>query len=241
MPVKRSDGRRTDEVRPVSFEIPYFRDHAALVSFGETRVLCYASIDERVPGWLLGSGHGWITAEYNMLPTASYPRQSRERSATGGRTSEIQRLIGRALRASSHLNLLPPLTIKIDCDVIIADGGTRTAAITGAFVSLASLIYAERHRFAKSPLKARIAAVSVGLIDGEPVLDLDYAEDSSCEVDGNVVKTSTGELVDLSFTAEQRSFSNEDLASLLGMADKGLDVIFAEQAKHLPQRLEFSP
>ncbi|MCD6282790.1 ribonuclease PH [bacterium] len=241
MPVKRTDGRRTDELRPVSFEANYFRDHATLVSYGETRVLCYASIDERVPGWLLGSGHGWITAEYNMLPTASYPRQNRERNATGGRTSEIQRLIGRALRASSHLSLLPPLTIKIDCDVIIADGGTRTAAITGAFVSLASLIYAERHRFAKSPLKAQVAAVSVGLRNGEPLLDLDYKEDSSCEVDGNVVKTSTGELVDLSFTAEHRCFSQDELSALLKLADVGLASIFAEQAKLLPERLEYSP
>jgi len=241
MPIKRTGGRRTDEMRPLGFQTDCFRKHATLVSYGETRVLCYASLDERVPPWLLGAGHGWLTAEYSMLPTASYPRQVRERDGAGGRTSEIQRLIGRSLRAALNLSLLPPLTIKVDCDVIIADGGTRTAAVTGGFVSLASLLYAERHRFARSPLRSQVAAVSVGFIHGEPLLDLDYGEDSSCEVDGNVVKAASGEFVDVSLSAERKCFTGAELSRLLELAERGLEAVFAEQARHLPERLEYSP
>ncbi len=238
--MKRTDGRRTDEMRPITIQSSYLREHGTLISYGETRVLCYASLEERVPYWLLGAGHGWLTAEYNMLPMASYPRQQREREA-GGRTSEIQRTIARALRAALNLQLLPTITIKLDCDVLIADGGTRTAAITGAFVSLASLVYAERHRFAKSPLRSQLAAVSVGLMNGEPVLDLAYEEDSTCDVDGNVVKLANGQLVETSFTAERGSYNADDLAKLLKFADAGLEVVLAEQLKHLPERLQFTP
>jgi ribonuclease PH len=239
MPTKRTDGRRTEDMRPVTIQPQFLREHGTLVSYGETKVLCYASMEERVPPWLLGAGHGWLTAEYSMMPIASYPRQARERDA-GGRSSEIQRTIGRALRSALHLNLLPTITIKVDCDVLIADGGTRTAAITGAFVSLASLLYTERHRFAKSPLKSRIAAVSCGIFAGEPMLDLAYDEDSTCDVDGNIVKTDTGEIVEMSFTAERSSFSNEQLQALLSLADKGLEAVFATQAKCLPERLQFT-
>ncbi len=237
--MKRTDGRRTDEMRPISIQANYLREHGTLISYGETKVLCYASLEERVPYWLLGAGHGWLTAEYNMLPMASYPRQQRERDPSG-RTSEIQRTIGRALRASLHLQLLPTMTIKLDCDVLIADGGTRTAAITGAFVSLASLIYAERHRFAKSPLRSQLAAVSVGLMNGEPLLDLAYQEDSTCGMDGNVVKMASGRLVETSFTAERENFSEDDVAKLLKLADIGLSTVFAEQLKHLPGRLQYT-
>jgi ribonuclease PH len=239
MPDKRTDGRRTDEMRPLTFETDYLRQHATLVGFGETRVLCFASLEERVPPWLLGAGHGWITAEYSMLPTASLPRQNRERNGPGGRTKEIERTIGRALRASVELHSVPPMTVKIDCDVLVADGGTRTAAITGGFVSLASLLYSQRHRFAHTPLRSQVAAVSVGIWKGQPVLDLNYEEDSACEVDGNVVKAATGDLVDLSFTAEQRLFNADALGGLLALADKGLVEIFAKQKECLPERLAF--
>jgi ribonuclease PH len=237
--MKRTDGRRTDEMRSITIQPHYLREHGTLISYGETKVLCYASMEERVPPWLLGAGHGWLTAEYSMLPTASYPRQSREREP-GGRSSEIQRTIGRALRSALHLNLLPAMTIKIDCDVLVADGGTRTAAITGAYISLASLVYSERHRFAKSPLKAKLAAVSVGIVGGQPLLDLAYEEDSSCDVDGNVVKTDTGALVELSFTSERSPFNGDQMEKLLVLADIGFERLFAEQAKYMPERLQFT-
>ena len=226
-------------MRPISIQPHFLREHGTLISYGETKVLCYASLEERVPPWLLGAGHGWLTAEYSMLPTASYPRQARERDA-GGRTGEIQRTIGRALRSSLHLNLLPTITIKVDCDVLIADGGTRTAAITGAYISLASLIYAERHRFSKSPLKSRLAAVSVGIVGGTPMLDLAYDEDSACDVDGNVVRTDTGEIVEMNFTAERSALNDEQMGMLLALANEGLKELFVEQAKHLPERLQLT-
>lgn len=240
MPTKRTDGRRTDELRPITIVPNYLREHGSLISCGETRVLCYASLDERVPHWLLGAGQGWLTAEYNMLPMSSYPRQQREREP-GGRSSEIQRTIGRALRACLHLHLLPAMTIKVDCDVLIADGGTRTAAITGAFVSLASLIYAERRRFAKSPLKGQLAAISVGIVNKEPLLDLSYSEDSNCDVDGNVVMLASGEIVEANFTAERAGYDEEELLKMVALAKKGLNNIFAEQRKYLPERLLYTP
>ncbi len=232
----RSGGRRTDEMRPISFEPNFHRPHCTLASFGETKVICYASIEERVPPWLVGAEQGWLTAEYSMLPTSAYPRQPREKNL-GGRAIEIQRLIGRALRACLDLKALPPITIRIDCDVLVADGGTRTAGISGAFLSLTSLLYAERQRLDKFPLRRQVSAVSVGILNGSCYLDLDYREDSSCEVDANIVKTSDGSLVDVSVSAEKDVFSEADLQEMLVVAGKGLEKIFEIQRAHLPKGL----
>jgi len=233
MTYSRADGRRTDELRPVSFEPDFHREHCTLASFGETKVICYASIEERVPQWLLGSGRGWLTAEYSMLPTAALPREPRNKNL-GGRAQEIQRLVGRSLRAALDLSALPPFTIRIDADVLVADGGTRTAAICGGFVSLASLIHRERHRFDRPLLVRQVAAVSVGILDGQPLLDPDYSEDRDCAVDGHVVKTADGKLIDIGFTAEGAPFAPEDFSKLLALADQGLGVIFERQRDVIP-------
>ncbi len=224
----RNSGRGPSDLRPVRLT-PGFTRHAegsVLVEFGDTRVLCTASVEERVPPHVFGTGKGWVTAEYGMLPRATHTRGSRE-AAKGkqtGRTVEIQRLIGRALRASIDLGLIGQRSITLDCDVLQADGGTRTASITGAYVALA---LATRHLRRKNvivqdPMRFPVAAVSVGLLGGEPVLDLDYGEDSAAEVDMNVVANEGGELIEVQGTAEGRVFGRASLDAMLDLALAGI-------------------
>jgi ribonuclease PH len=222
----RSHGRGPRDLRPVEIHKDYLRhpEGSALVVFGDTRVIVTASVEEKVPPHLLGTGKGWVTAEYGMLPRSTHTRSAREaaRGKQGGRTMEIQRLIGRALRASIDLNRLGPRTIALDCDVIQADGGTRTASITGAYVALALAVrrLREEKKLGKNPLLAPVAAVSVGVVKGEIVLDLDYDEDSTAEVDLNVVANADGELIEVQGTAEGKPFPR---ATLDGMVDLGLE------------------
>jgi ribonuclease PH len=224
----RSDGRANDELRPVRMTVDYLRhaEGSVLIEFGDTRVLCVASIEDRVPGFLEGRGQGWLTAEYAMLPRSGKTRSNRESVSgkVGGRTHEIQRLIGRSLRACTDLRALGERTILLDCDVLQADGGTRTAAITGAWVALkrASATLRQRGMLAVDPVRMGLAAVSVGVVDGEPLLDLDYGEDSHAEVDANVVMTDQGEFVEVQGTAEGKPFSRARLDELLALAEKGI-------------------
>ncbi|MGE0625138.1 MAG: ribonuclease PH [Pseudomonadales bacterium] len=220
--VTRPSGRSPDELREVRF-IRAFTRHAAgsvLVEFGDTRVICTASVEESVPGFLRGKGTGWVTAEYGMLPGATHTRVDREaaRGKQSGRTVEIQRLIGRSLRAAVDTRRLGERTIKIDCDVIQADGGTRTASITGASVALADAL---AHIGVQEAFIEHVASISVGIWRGEPVLDLDYAEDSTAETDMNVVALETGGFVEIQGTAEQKPFSADELAAMLELAGKG--------------------
>jgi ribonuclease PH len=223
------EGRRADELRPIEI-VPDFVEQAhgsVLISFGKTRVLCTASVEEGVPRWLVGSGRGWMTAEYGMLPASTGERTQREARSgrQGGRTIEIQRLVGRSLRAAYDLQALGERTVYLDCDVIQADGGTRTAAITGAWIALARA--AQRMAF---PLPSdQIGAVSVGIVDGEPVLDLDYAEDSSADVDMNVVMRGDGQLVEVQATAERNAFGRDELDRLLDLATGGIEQLAALQ------------
>jgi len=213
-----------------------FTRHAegsVLVAFGDTRVLCTASVENRVPGFLRGKGEGWVTAEYGMLPRATNTRNDREaaRGKQGGRTLEIQRLIGRSLRACVDRNALGERTITLDCDVLQADGGTRTAAITGAYVALVDAVrwLQARKEIAKDPIVGAVAAVSVGVYRGQPVLDLDYAEDSDCDTDMNVVMNEGGGFIELQGTAEGHAFRRDELDALLGLAERGCDELFAAQ------------
>ncbi|GAC1417082.1 MAG: ribonuclease PH [Candidatus Velthaea sp.] len=231
----RPDGRAPDELRPITIETNYlaYAEGSALVSVGNTRVLCAASVEEKVPPWMRGRGNGWITAEYAMLPRATNERTQRESSKgrIGGRTHEIQRIIGRALRAVVDLSKLGERTIWIDCDVIQADGGTRTTSITGAYVALALAL---RKTFdpkdpKKWPLRGAIAATSVGIVNGMPVLDLPYAEDSTAEVDMNVAMTEAGGFVELQGTAEGAPFTREQLTVLLDLAAGGIRGLFEHQ------------
>jgi ribonuclease PH len=223
------EGRRADELRPIEV-VPDFVEQAhgsVLISFGKTRVLCTATLEEGVPRWLLGSGRGWMTAEYGMLPASTGERVQREARSgrQGGRTVEIQRLVGRSLRAAYDLEELGERTIWLDCDVVQADGGTRTAAITGAWIALARA--AQRMAF---PLPSeQIGAVSVGIVEGEALLDLDYAEDSSAEVDMNVVMRGDGGLVEVQATAERNAYSREQLDRLLDLATAGIEELAAVQ------------
>ncbi|MFO1468097.1 MAG: ribonuclease PH [Steroidobacteraceae bacterium] len=233
--MKRPSGRAPDELRAVSFE-RHFTRHAegsVLVSFGDTRVLCTASVEESVPGFLRGAGQGWVTAEYGMLPRATHTRSAREaaRGKQTGRTQEIQRLIGRALRAVVDLKALGERTVTIDCDVLQADGGTRTASITGGFVALCDAVDAlqRKRQLASNPLHGQVAAVSVGIYDGVPVLDLDYAEDSNAETDMNVVMNSGGGFIEVQGTAEGHAFRRHELDGLLDLAAKGISVLHAAQ------------
>jgi ribonuclease PH len=223
------EGRRPDELRPVSIDTGFLEqaDGAALISFGRTRVLCTASIEDSVPRWLAGSGRGWLTAEYGMLPASTGQRIRREASEgkQKGRTVEIQRLIGRSLRAAYDLKTLGERTVWLDCDVIEADGGTRTAAISGAWVALAC---AAAKRGLPAPADV-VSAVSVGIVEGEPLLDLDYGEDSTAEVDMNVVMTGDGRLIEVQATAEQVPFERAQLDELLGLAATGIDEIAVVQ------------
>ena len=219
----RADGRRPDELRPVSIDcgVQRFADGSALIRWGETHVLCAASVEEKVPPFRLESGGGWITAEYSMLPGSTRPRKSRR---SGGRESEIQRLIGRALRACCDLDQIGPRTITIDCDVLQADGGTRVAAITGGYVALSLALRALRDQglLAEDPLRWPVAAVSAGVVNGEAVLDLPYEEDSCAEVDMNLVMAGTGALIEVQGTAEGAPFSREQLDRMVDLGWRGI-------------------
>ncbi|KLC21870.1 ribonuclease PH [Xanthomonas perforans] len=235
MTFSRPSGRTADQLRPVRIERAFTRhaEGSVLVSFGDTRVLCTASVENRVPGFLRGKGEGWVTAEYGMLPRSTHTRSDREaaRGKQGGRTLEIQRLIGRALRACVDRNALGERTITLDCDVLQADGGTRTAAITGAYVALADAVnlLIKRGDIKKHPLIGAVAAVSLGIYRGEPVLDLDYPEDSDCDTDMNVVMNDGGGFIELQGTAEGHAFRRDELNALLALAEKGMGELFALQ------------
>ena len=230
----RHDGRAPDALRPVKFTRNFTRyaEGSVLVEFGHTRVLCTASIDEGVPSFLRGKGQGWVTAEYGMLPRATHTRGAREaaKGKQSGRTQEIQRLIGRSLRAALDLSALGERTVTLDCDVLQADGGTRTASVTGSYVALADACAAlvRKHGIA-SPLHGQIAAISVGIVGGRPVLDLDYVEDSSAETDMNVVMNSGGGFIEIQGTAEGHPMRREEVDSLLELAQKGTAELFALQ------------
>jgi ribonuclease PH len=231
----RPSGRAPDELRAISFESGFTRhaEGSVLVRCGDTHVLCTASVEELIPPFLRGKGQGWVTAEYGMLPRSTHTRQAREaaRGKQSGRTQEIQRLIGRSLRAVVDLKALGERTITLDCDVLQADGGTRTAAITGSYIALAQACAALQRRGAlsRNPLHGQIAAISVGVVNGVPVLDLDYAEDSQAETDMNVVMNSGGAFVELQGTAEGHAFRRHELDALLDLAGAGLTKIFALQ------------
>ncbi|SFN56759.1 RNAse PH [Dokdonella immobilis] len=228
MNLQRPSGRAPDQLRPITLERRFTRhaEGSVLVSFGDTRVLCTASVEEKVPGFLRGKGEGWITAEYGMLPRATQERTQREaaRGGQGGRTMEIQRLIGRSLRACIDRAALGERTITLDCDVLQADGGTRTAAITGAYVALIDAINGlkQRRLLKRDPVVGAVAAVSVGVWNGVPVLDLDYAEDSTCDTDMNVVMNEGGGFIEIQGTAEGHAFRREELDALLVLASKGV-------------------
>jgi ribonuclease PH len=233
--MSRASGRAPDELRILQI-IPNtmpFAEGSASIRLGDTHVLCAATIDERVPSWMRGQGKGWVTAEYSMLPRSTKERTPREAVSgkQGGRTVEIQRLIGRSLRAGADLKLLGERQVIVDCDVVRADGGTRCAAITGGYVALAIAINALRRqgRLNRDPLTTAIAAVSVGIVRGVPVLDLDYVEDSGAAVDCNIVGTSDGEFVEIQATAEGKSFERRNLGELLDLANLGLAALFAAQ------------
>jgi ribonuclease PH len=231
--------RSPDQMRPVRITRGFTRhaEGSVLVEFGETRVLCTASVLERQPPHLKGTARGWVTAEYGMLPRSTNTRTDREaaRGKQSGRTQEIQRLIGRSMRAVVDLNHLGPRTIHLDCDVIQADGGTRTASITGAFVALQDAIafLLRSKSIAASPVRDSIAAVSVGVYNGVPVLDLDYAEDSACGTDMNVVMTGTGGLVEIQGTAEGEPFTREQMNAMMALAEKGIRELVAAQTAAL--------
>ena len=231
----RPSGRTPDQLRPITIERGYTRhaEGSVLISFGDTRVLCTASVEDRVPGWLRGKGEGWVTAEYGMLPRATSSRTQREaaRGGQGGRTMEIQRLIGRSLRACVDRRTLGERVITLDCDVLQADGGTRTAAITGAYVALcdAVSVLMKRENLKRNPILGAIAAVSVGIYQGVPVLDLDYAEDSSCDTDMNVVMNDGGGFIEIQGTAEGHAFRRDELDQLLALADAGTRQLVAAQ------------
>jgi ribonuclease PH len=235
----RSFDRAAGQLRPVRFQRRYTQhaEGSVLVEMGNTKVLCNASVEEKVPGFLKGKGSGWVTAEYGMLPRATNTRSSRE-AAVGkqsGRTQEIQRLIGRSLRAVTDLSALGERQITIDCDVLQADGGTRCASITGAMVALADAIEGLRASglIAASPIRDFVAAVSVGISNGEPVLDLDYAEDSTCGTDMNVVMTGSGQFVEIQGTAEKEPFTREQMSKLLDLAGTGISELIALQRQAL--------
>jgi len=238
----RKNGRAADELRPIRLTRGFTRhaEGSVLVEFGETRVLVTASVDDGVPSFMRGKGEGWITAEYGMLPRATHSRSAREaaRGKQTGRTLEIQRLIGRSLRAVVDMRALGERTVTLDCDVLQADGGTRTASITGAYVALvdAMAVLVQRRAIASSPLHGQVAAVSVGIVAGEVVLDLDYGEDSTAETDMNVVMNNGGAFVEIQGTAEGHAFRRHELDALLDLAARACQRLFAAQleALHAP-------
>ena len=235
MSVLRPSGRLPDQMREGRIQRGYTRhaEGSVLISFGETRVLCTASVDNRVPGFLRGKGEGWVTAEYGMLPRSTHTRSDREasRGKQGGRTLEIQRLIGRTLRACVDRGALGERTITLDCDVLQADGGTRTAAITGAYVALVDAInlLKSRNEIKREVIHGAVAAVSVGVYRGVPVLDLDYPEDSDCDTDMNLVMNDGGGFIELQGTAEGHAFRRDELDALLVLGEKGIGELFAAQ------------
>ncbi|KAF1722964.1 ribonuclease PH [Pseudoxanthomonas wuyuanensis] len=244
MSLSRPSGRAADQMRPISIQRGYTRhaEGSVLISFGGTRVLCTASVDNKVPGFLRGKGEGWVTAEYGMLPRATHSRSDREaaRGKQGGRTLEIQRLIGRALRACVDRGALGERTITLDCDVLQADGGTRTAAITGAYVALVDAVNWLKARNdikpgkgGRDPIHGAVAAVSAGIYRGVPVLDLDYAEDSDCDTDMNIVMNDGGGFIELQGTAEGHAFRRDELNGLLALGEKGINELFAAQREAL--------
>ena len=232
-------GRSPSELRPITFErdVAQYAEGSCLITFGATRVLCTASVEDGVPGWRRGSGEGWLTAEYAMLPRATRTRTSRERSQVGGRTQEIQRLIGRSVRAMLDDFKFGEFTVKLDCDVLVADGGTRTAAITGASVAIVDAFdwMVANGKLSGTPVKRRVAAVSVGVIDGEPRLDLDYEEDVRAEVDMNVVMSSEGKFVEVQGTGEHGTFDRAQLDQLLELAIAGIRSLDTAQTKALSE------
>ncbi|MDG2381082.1 MAG: ribonuclease PH [Pirellulaceae bacterium] len=232
----RHDGRTAEQLRHIEVQRNFTRmaDGCYLFSAGNTVVLCTASIEARVPPWLADSGKGWVTAEYNMLPGSTSPRKSRDRGGkVDGRTTEIQRLIGRSLRAIVDLEALGEQMITVDCDVLQADGGTRTASITGAFMALIDAIDQLDPAPAKSPIKDSVAAISVGVVDGQPVLDLDYKEDFAATVDMNVVMTGSGQYVEVQGTGEEATFSDEEFQQLLKLARSGIGQLTTIQREQL--------
>ena len=239
MSFQRTQGRAADALRPVTITRRYTKhaEGSVLVEFGDTQVLCTASVEEKVPPHKRGSGTGWVTAEYGMLPRATHTRSDREaaKGKQSGRTQEIQRLIGRSLRCVFDLAALGERTISLDCDVIQADGGTRTAAITGAFVAAHDAVswLTAQDRIAASPIVDFVAAISVGIVDGTPLLDLEYIEDSACSTDMNVVMTGSGGFVEVQGTAEGAAFSRDEMGSLVQLADKGIRELIAAQRKAL--------
>lgn len=241
MTFHRTDGRAHDALRPVTITRRYTRhaEGSVLIEFGHTRVLCTASVEEKVPPHKRGSGEGWVTAEYGMLPRSTHTRSDREaaRGKQSGRTQEIQRLIGRSMRCVFDLKALGERTISLDCDVIQADGGTRTAAITGAFVAAHDAVtwLLAKQAIAASPIRTPVAAVSVGMVDGVPLLDLEYVEDSACDTDMNVVMTGQGGFVEIQGTAEGAAFSRAEMDRMLALADKGIRELIAAQQAALAQ------
>ncbi len=243
MAYTRADNRAADALRPLTITRGYtiHAEGSVLICFGNTKVLCTASVEEKVPPHKRGSGEGWVTAEYGMLPRSTHTRSDREaaRGKQSGRTQEIQRLIGRSLRAVVDLAKLGERSIVIDCDVIQADGGTRTAAITGAYVALTDAVNGliASGKLSASPIVHPVAAISVGIVEGTPLLDLEYTEDSACDTDMNVVMTGTGHFVEVQGTAEGAAFSRTEMDQLLALADKGIRELIAAQATALAQPL----
>jgi ribonuclease PH len=237
--IMRPSGRQTNELRQVTLTRQYTKhaEGSVLVEFGDTKVLCTASVEERIPGFLRGTGEGWVTAEYGMLPRSTGSRMQREaaKGKQGGRTMEIQRLIGRSLRAVIDLKALGERSITIDCDVIQADGGTRTASITGAYVALHDAItfLMEKKKLSRNPLYGQVASVSVGIYNGTPVLDLDYAEDSSAETDMNIVMNEAGAYIELQGTAEGHAFRADELQAMLDLGQHGIQQLLEKQREVL--------
>ena len=235
----RANKRPSDSIRPVKIKPDYleFADGSALIEIGKTKVIAAASLDEKVPPFLKNSGTGWITAEYSMLPRSTEKRTLRERvqSRPSGRTQEIQRLIGRSLRAVAELSILGERTLILDCDVIQADGGTRTASITAACVALALALkkMMDMNIIKEMPLRHLVSAVSVGMVEGEPLLDLDYDEDARADLDMNLVQTEKGQIVEIQATAERKTFSRRDLSKLMSLADKGIQELIQIQKEVL--------
>ncbi|ANE47130.1 ribonuclease PH [Paenibacillus swuensis] len=235
----RIDGRQANEIRPLTITAPYtkYAEGSVLIEVGETKVICTASVEERVPPFMKGQGRGWVTAEYSMLPRATQVRNQREanKGKLGGRTMEIQRLIGRALRSVVNLQALGERTITLDCDVIQADGGTRTTSITGAFIALAMAVNKihEQHNLKSFPITDFLASVSAGVVGGKPLLDLAYEEDSKAKVDMNIVMTGNGQFVELQGTGEDAPFTREELNTLLELAEEGIRGLIERQKEVL--------
>lgn len=232
----RQHDRPLDQMRPLEFQVGVnkFAEGSCLVKYGDTHVLCTVTLEDGVPKWLMGKNEGWITAEYCMLPRSTHQRIKRDKALSGGRTQEISRLIGRALRAGFDLTKIPEKSFVVDCDVLQADGGTRTAAITGGYVALrqAFNFLKAQGLLQEEPSMAQIAAVSIGRLNGQCYVDLDYEEDSHCESDVNFVMNSNMEFIEIQGTAEHRSFSQEDLNSMMGLALKTSESIFKAQAQY---------